>query len=96
MAKIRLALKKEGIRSKEARSRQEESQFKNISTFSPELFEKGKALEFIAQDTGVSARSVERFKYIEKKTPNLVEEIGGWDILNTTLVVVKVFPARAR
>ena len=94
-AKIRLALKKEGIRSNQAKSRQGErndlkDSVKNISI--DRCGSSGKAVEFIAQDAGVGSATVERFKYIEKNAPNLADDLcAGKKVNNKKLSIDGVY-----
>ena len=76
-AKIRLALKKEGIRTKEARSRQACGQGgvllpQELAEASSEF---GEVRDLIGKECGVSGFTVDKFKYIEKNAPNLADDL---------------------
>lgn len=94
-AKIRLSLMKEEIRAKQSNSRQgERNDLKDsVKNISADLRgSSGKATEFIAQDAGVSARSVEQFKYIEKNAPNLADDLcSGKKVKNKKLSIDGVY-----
>jgi hypothetical protein len=95
-AKIRLALNKEGIRSRQAEIRMKSGGYDykgSVKHPSADLRgSSGKATEFIAQDAGVSARSVELFKYIEKNAPNLADDLcSGKKVNNKKLSIGGVY-----
>ena len=89
-AKIRLALKKEGILSTQAENRMRSGKKTDPS---PDQGEgKGKALEFVAKDAGVGRGTVERFKYIEKNAPNLADDLcAGKTVHNKKLSIDGVY-----
>ena len=78
-AKIRLALKKEGVRTRQAEIRMKSGGYDYKGSVKHPSIDRcegnGKATEFIAQDAGVGRGTVERFKYIEKNAPNLADDL---------------------
>ena len=80
-AKIRLALKKEGVLAKQARERQFQHLNNQNSVVKENFPERdGQVRDLIGQDAGVSGKTVDKFKYIEKHAPEMTNSLcaDGW------------------
>lgn len=100
-AKIRLALKKEGILSKEAKKR---SGFRSdlkgkvvegipLNNLPQDLAEGyGEVRDLIGEECGVSGFTVDKFKYIEEKAPHIADDLcAGKKINNKKLSIDGVY-----
>ena len=74
-AKIRLALKKEGVRTRQAEIRMKSGKKTDPEQDLAQGSRAPQVRDLVAQDAGVGRGTVERFKYIEKNAPNLADDL---------------------
>lgn len=76
-AKIRLALKKEDVLARQAEGRSLSNLKQNntdVENLPPREIQ-GKVRDLIGQDAGVSGKTVDKFKYIEKHAPEIADNL---------------------
>jgi len=76
-AKIRLALKKEDVLARQAERRMKLGGYecKGSIKHPKENFPEGQVRDLIGQDAGVSGKTVDKFKYIEKHAPEIADSL---------------------